>query len=248
MKVKQVFLQLGGQQHHEYKKQKHESAVYQWQYIAIAWVVACVFRVCRVRRASFMYELVRDDFTSLVPNRLEQVHHINNFNVNAIYNLFRPKGRTHPWIRPVSEGMALPKQWFIALLVALNQLLTIDNYQYKGFMYVNRCALCENSGESTEHLFFSCSWSSQLWTALKSWLSQPAIPCNLGDVLHWSITHIRGRALRKRVIRSALIVAIYYTWQERILRIFGGKTRTPMEAAKEIQYIIFVRKGHLNYM
>ncbi|XP_074288414.1 uncharacterized protein LOC141613573 [Silene latifolia] len=43
MTVKQVFLQLGGQQHHEYKKQKHESAVYQEGSISsalLAWGVS----------------------------------------------------------------------------------------------------------------------------------------------------------------------------------------------------------------
>ncbi|CAN1798982.1 hypothetical protein LINPERHAP1_LOCUS21951 [Linum perenne] len=54
---------------------------------------------------------------------------------------------------------------------SLNNISTIDNLVRRGFQFPNRCIMCESEAESIRHLFFECSFSSQVWSLLSSRLS-----------------------------------------------------------------------------
>ncbi|XP_074306573.1 uncharacterized protein LOC141641826 [Silene latifolia] len=92
---------------------------------------------------------------------------------HQIYELLRPKGVPFLAHKTLGDSFYFPKHIVIGMLAAQNKLPTIDNLCKRGFMLINRCALCESQAESSAHLFFECVFSSSVWLLCFEWLKPP---------------------------------------------------------------------------
>ena len=86
------------------------------------------------------------------------------------YEFLRFKGTPVSWVKVVWEPWCLPRHSFIPWLALLGRLRTRDKLHFidTDASYV----FCLNHEESHSHLFFACSWTSLLWSKVKSrlWL------------------------------------------------------------------------------
>ncbi|XP_074318746.1 uncharacterized protein LOC141655570 [Silene latifolia] len=118
-----------------------------------------------------------------------------------------------------------------------NKLSTVDNLKRRGMSMANRCVLCAAAGEDVQHLFFDCSYSLQVWTAVNSRMSLD-LPSNLGHLVKWLKERNKGRAKDKVKRRVAFVCALYTIWKEMNKRIFRGQSTSVYTLSSRICYDI----------
>ncbi|XP_074298718.1 uncharacterized protein LOC141629644 [Silene latifolia] len=158
-----------------------------------------------------------------------------------------PKGPPFTQHKTLEDGLIYPKHAVISTLAVQCRLPTIDNLCGRGFALANRCALCEQDIETTDHLFFCCPFSSAVWRAIAIWLRATPVS-GLHSIFLWYRTHNRGRSMLKRMRRCALCCAIYLIWKERNMRIFKDVASTPSALVWKLQYLVYLRaRSHEAY-
>lgn len=76
--------------------------------------------------------------------------------------LFQVKTLVCDW-KKAGLAMCQRRLVFFWVVFALKKVLTLDNLRRRGFLLAERCPLCLKDGESIDHLFFRCSFSSSVW-------------------------------------------------------------------------------------
>ncbi|KAJ4793535.1 RNA-directed DNA polymerase (reverse transcriptase)-related family protein [Rhynchospora pubera] len=100
-------------------------------------------------------------------------------------------------------------------LLLQNKLPTMDNLQLRGFILINRCALCKSDCESIQHIFDHCLFSSMVLQQVLNLSGTPQIqiPANLAFLT----TDITAKQ------KEILAIAWYFIWRERCSRVFSEK-------------------------
>ncbi|GJR72494.1 hypothetical protein Tco_0084859 [Tanacetum coccineum] len=90
-------------------------------------------------------------------------------------------------------------------------------------------SLCNLIPDSHEHLFFVCSFSSQIWHYVRSMADMDLLP----PTLHQIVTHLapmaKHRTARSVIGRLLLAASAYFIWIERNNRLFKNSRKTPEE-------------------
>ena len=102
------------------------------------------------------------------------------------YEFLRFKGTSVSQVKVVWEPWCLPRHGFILWLALLRRLRTRDRLHFVDADA--SCVFYQDHEESHNHLFFACSWTSLLWSKVKSWLrlcrGMATISCNNPDFTH----------------------------------------------------------------
>ena len=94
------------------------------------------------------------------------------------------------------------------------------------------CVLCKSADEDRDHLFFTCSYSSQVWENLARGIMGDSYT-NLWSSIIPLLT-VRGMERRKRFcLRYAFQVAVYALWRERN-RVKHGEKLMPWTVLRKI--------------
>ncbi|GJY21338.1 hypothetical protein Tco_0393904 [Tanacetum coccineum] len=95
------------------------------------------------------------------------------------------------------------------------------------------CPLCEAQPDSHDHLFFECSFSSQIWMHMKRFAGL----LNSGSSLVSIMSHLLPIAKRKSsksTIGKLVVAAVaYFIWQERNRRLFKKSKRSAKEKSRD---------------
>nr|XP_016506912.1 PREDICTED: uncharacterized protein LOC107824621 [Nicotiana tabacum] len=108
-------------------------------------------------------------------------------------------------------------------LAAHRRLLT--RLRRWGYLEDTTCSLCNTEEETIDHLFFKCSFSTQVWAAVLDWQGINRQVMVWDHELEWAERHCKGRSSKAEIYRMTLADNIYYIWQERNARIFQAKQR-----------------------
>ncbi|XP_074301638.1 uncharacterized protein LOC141633040 [Silene latifolia] len=90
------------------------------------------------------------------------------------------------WYSTLFYQTIIPSHRVTSILAAQGKLATVDNLQLRGFHFVNRCSLCKQVLETHQHLFFRCSFSQAVWTALQQWQHLSVRSSDLIERMQWS--------------------------------------------------------------
>ncbi|GJT55811.1 reverse transcriptase domain, reverse transcriptase zinc-binding domain protein [Tanacetum coccineum] len=90
-----------------------------------------------------------------------------------------------------------------------------------------KCPLCDLVPDSHDHLFFECSFSSQVWSKVR--VLMDAIPPHLSDVVAFIVLLSKGKTVVSIISRIVVVATSYYIWLERNGRLFKKKTSTPSQ-------------------
>nr|GEX22170.1 reverse transcriptase domain, reverse transcriptase zinc-binding domain protein [Tanacetum cinerariifolium] len=101
-----------------------------------------------------------------------------------------------------------------------------------------RCPLYDMVPHSHSHLFFECSFSSQVWMQVKSLAGMDTIPPRLTDVMEFLISISKGRSFVSVISRLLFDGPSYYLWGERNARLFKKKTSTVLQIIEAITGIV----------
>ncbi|GKE70224.1 reverse transcriptase domain, reverse transcriptase zinc-binding domain protein, partial [Tanacetum coccineum] len=85
-----------------------------------------------------------------------------------------------------------------------------------------RCPLCELVPDSHSHLFFECSFASQVWFQIHAFTGMSSLPHRLVDVLAFLIPS-KGSSVSNVISWIVLAAMTYYLWNERNSRLFKKK-------------------------
>ncbi|XP_013633133.1 PREDICTED: uncharacterized protein LOC106338781 [Brassica oleracea var. oleracea] len=118
----------------------------------------------------------------------------------------------------------VPRHSFHAWLVTLNRLPTRDRLLSWGLAVPATCLLCNQGDESRDHLFFSCSFSYELWIHhARRTETTPSTGWN--DSLN-RMQSLPGPPWRKKLQLIVWQAVIYSIWQERNARLHRNNAKT----------------------
>ena len=84
------------------------------------------------------------------------------------------------------------------------------------------CLLCMSEGEDHNHLFFDCSYSTEVWRGVssKAQISWPGVPWSQG--WEWAVMKFHSRNnVRHNIAGMAIAATVYHLWRGRNRRIFN---------------------------
>ncbi|XP_056697341.1 uncharacterized protein [Spinacia oleracea] len=139
---------------------------------------------------------------------------------SEMYKFLHPVGDQVGWNRLICNSHASPKSTFIAWLAVQNRLATKDRLISWQLNIDGTCGLCQLEIESLAHLFFSCSYSKDIWRQVLIQLGVSR------GVLPWQeevqIAIKRSRSKKKKACKYsiAFIESVYCIWLQRNSKVF----------------------------
>ena len=143
------------------------------------------------------------------------------FSVRSLYHFF-----TRAYSDPFAWGL-IWRSWapmrvsFFAWETSWNRILTIDQLKKREWNMPNRCYLCKEKEEISDHLILFCKRTTMLWSLIFSlfgvqWVLHSSIKRNL---LGWHSTFVGKR--REKAWRAAPLCLMWTLWKERNKRAFN---------------------------
>ncbi|GJT01665.1 reverse transcriptase domain, reverse transcriptase zinc-binding domain protein [Tanacetum coccineum] len=138
---------------------------------------------------------------------------VNGYNVVWFPHCI-PRHAIHMWLvfQQKLKTQDRLRQWDVGPSIDLNLL---------------RCPLCDLVHDSDDHLFFKCTFSSQVWSKVHVLCGMDVIPPRLINVTTFIIPISKGKTAVSIISRLVLAATSYYIWMERNGRLFKKKTSSP---------------------
>ena len=138
----------------------------------------------------------------------------SNFSTFETWRMVRETRTQCDWVKDIWFSQTTPKFSFIAWLAMLDRMPTMDRVSRWNQGVDTICVLCKNAHESRDHLFFECSFTSQVWEHLvKGILSN-----DYTKDWHEVVQLITDSSMEKKklfCIRYAFQAAVHTLWRER---------------------------------
>ncbi|GJX62812.1 putative reverse transcriptase domain-containing protein [Tanacetum coccineum] len=125
---------------------------------------------------------------------------IFEFSVKLAWEELRSSLKTHDKLKP----------WDVGPATDLSQL---------------SCPLCERLVDSHEHLFFECTYSSQVWNYVRMYAGMENVSPHLDDVLLWCQSLSTKCTFKGVVGKLIFAAASYFIWMEQNARLFKNVKR-----------------------
>ncbi|GAA0160764.1 hypothetical protein LIER_17244 [Lithospermum erythrorhizon] len=106
------------------------------------------------------------------------------FDTGLVYEALRVPHLTYPWMRIIWRPFIPPKFSFTLWLSCRKRLATRDSLSFMNLDDVT-CVFCRNADETLPHLFFSCPFTSAIWSTLRSWLGIRRQMTTLESAIKW---------------------------------------------------------------
>ncbi|GLT73885.1 hypothetical protein SLA2020_457150 [Shorea laevis] len=158
-----------------------------------------------------------------------------NFKVGQTWNWLRRKKTRKVWHRLIWFSQAIPKHSFISWLAILNRLSTKARQRKWTPTIVDTCVLCNSEPETSEHLFFNCSYTQKIWKTLSAMAGIPLTNSWQG-LLHWMGKKVSRKSLQNTLVKLAWNAAVYHIWKERNRRIHQKHFKADGEIVYEVQF------------
>ena len=153
------------------------------------------------------------------------------FGFHIVWEDIRPRGNETRWTHIVWFSHCVPRHAFHLWLVMKRKLKTQDllrQWDVSPSTNLNliQCPLCDSQPDSHNHLFFDCSYSSQVWFGVVSRAGMDIASCSLDTIVSWLIPIAEKRSVLSIVAKLVLAASTYFIWQERNSRLFMHKKRS----------------------
>ncbi|VFR01060.1 unnamed protein product, partial [Cuscuta campestris] len=145
------------------------------------------------------------------------------FCTTKVYDLLRVHLPPKPCMKMIWQSYIPPKFSVTTWLAIRRRLSTKVNL---GFipMENRNCSLCGQELETTDHLFFACTASHQIWKNMKDWLKIPYALSTIERVIKWLLGRHRVHGNLRNIWRLAAMSTIHHIWKMRNAIYFEGKS------------------------
>ncbi|XP_056862324.1 uncharacterized protein LOC130510011 [Raphanus sativus] len=141
----------------------------------------------------------------------------SSFSAADTWEALHPAGEPVFWHRQVWFQGRIPKHAFITWVLARNRLGTRDRLRAWGLQVPATCVLCNTTDETMQHLFFDCTYSSEVWNEFV-----------------------------KLIVKLVYQAAVYTIWKERNARIHNNSFRQATVVIREIKQAVQARLDPLS--
>ncbi|XP_058777009.1 uncharacterized protein LOC131651362 [Vicia villosa] len=132
----------------------------------------------------------------------------------AAYNTIIKPSPSKFWSNfPWDKDSPSPSHSMVVWRFIHHKIPTDDNYTIRGFSLPSMCSLCHSSSKSMEHLFFSCTFASNLWNWIKSKCEINLKILCYNDCLKLLDKSWSAQALA--VIKTSMVGIFYEIWSSR---------------------------------
>ncbi|KAJ9535325.1 hypothetical protein OSB04_un001567 [Centaurea solstitialis] len=100
------------------------------------------------------------------------------------------------------------------------------------------CVFCGLCIESHDHIFFSCSFTHEVWRRIKREVGLHGFPEIWSDIVQF-LNDNRGP--KKLIHKLALSGTVYFIWRERNRRVFNEVKLSPIQVFKQIRELVLSR-------
>ena len=157
----------------------------------------------------------------------------NQFSTKETWYLLQEEKPLCVWTKGVWFKKATPKFSFVTWIAMLDRFTTMDRVSKWSAGVDETCVLCKNAAETRDHLFFKCSFSSQIWMDISHGILQGSYTTTW-SALQVIVSDQRLEAKKLYCIRYAFQCAIHVIWRERNKRRHGEDPTMPRVLAKFI--------------
>ena len=109
--------------------------------------------------------------------------------------------------------------------VAHNRCWTADRLARRGLNHPPMCPLCDQVGETIDHLLVSCVFTRQLWFSILQMFGLQAVAPQLNDQFFidwWAGASSRFSGHVRKGLNSIIILGAWLVWKHRNYCVFDG--------------------------
>ncbi|XP_022006783.1 uncharacterized protein LOC110905198 [Helianthus annuus] len=148
------------------------------------------------------------------------------FSSKEVWNNIRSRGATVSWFNMIWFSQCIPRHSFHLWLVIRNKLKTQDRLMtWEAGSETNLrlmcCPICRYDRDSRDHLFFQCSFASQVWNNVKTMVSLENVNDSWASVFAWMEQTASSKTSNVIVDKILIEATTYFIWQERNARLFS---------------------------
>ncbi|KAL2905125.1 LINE-1 retrotransposable element ORF2 protein [Bienertia sinuspersici] len=191
-------------------------------------------KVCEIKRILFNAGL-KDTLLSM-----------RKFSVKAIYQQLITNQDKVSWASNIWSRYNVPKHSFCLWLAVQQRLPTTDRLSKWGAQMQTTCGLCGTGQESSEHLFFQCPFSMEVWEELKAWLNSRNAQQNIQGICKWINRKNKKAKVERAAWNLALSAATYHIWQNRNAVQHGKLKKGKEHVVAQVKYQICQRLQLIN--
>ncbi|KAJ9536543.1 hypothetical protein OSB04_un000295 [Centaurea solstitialis] len=162
------------------------------------------------------------------------------FLVRNAYNSIIGNFDETPWWRTVWFKGHIPKHAFCLWIACVRRLPTQDRITiWKHEPPDLVCPLCGDGPDSHTHLFFTCVFAKEVWSAIRVRMEWEDFPDSWDDIMvaiSDPVTSPKGLARK-----LFLAASVYAIWRERNKRLFRGDTKSTHAIISEISEVVRLR-------
>lgn len=152
--------------------------------------------------------------------------------MQEVWKELKPNTPKVIWFNHVWFSQCVPRHSVFLWMAIKGRLKTQDMLSKWFNIQDMKCPFCSQCKDSHSHLLFNCYYTKRLWERLKVFWERLKVMSNLDGVSNnWAevISNIVNRPARNTiwsvVQRLVLEAVVYFIWQDRNSRLFGGYGR-----------------------
>ncbi|XP_019261681.1 PREDICTED: uncharacterized protein LOC109239557 [Nicotiana attenuata] len=158
----------------------------------------------------------------------------DSFSIRGMYKQLRGEFPKVNWSRLLCNNRSCPKWKFILYLAVQGNLYTKDRLIRWGMQVSPECPMCEHEMESHNHIFFTCTFSEDVWRRLLKWMDINREPKGWNGEIKWAIEHVKGNGSKTMLYRLCMTGVVYHIWLERNRRLFQKIKRSSEDITRQI--------------
>ncbi|XP_021843839.1 uncharacterized protein [Spinacia oleracea] len=148
-----------------------------------------------------------------------------NYSIKNTYTSLSTQPETNHWSSFIWSRLTIPKHRFSLWLALLDRHKTKARLFLYGIGDDNLCAICGSGPETSAHLFFECSYSTDCLVRVLDWLGISHTRKNVLQVLHWTRRYCRN-AFKRKFMLAAVAGLVYHIWRARNSSVWEGAIPT----------------------
>lgn len=143
------------------------------------------------------------------------------FSVISAWNILREPSPKLPWTALIWFRWSIPKHSFINWLAYMDRLRTEGTSKYN-LQLDTSCEFC-GLAESSDHLFFACPYSAQVWKGVRCTLGKSGTAiCDWDLFINWSLAALKRNTAINLITKLGISATVYNIWLERNRRLHNG--------------------------
>ncbi|GJV17146.1 hypothetical protein Tco_1362469 [Tanacetum coccineum] len=154
--------------------------------------------------------------------------------LECAWEVLRPRGQQVMWYHITWFSNCIPRHAFHLWLVMRRCLKMQDklrSWDVDSSTDISQlqCSLCGSHQDSHKHLFFECTFSSQVLNSIRNLAGMEHVPSILEDIVMWFNLMANNHSFKNVVGKLLFAGSSYYIWIKRNNRLFKNSRRSPEE-------------------